>query len=185
MSRRKLRPEERELWHQVAKTAVPMHPSKRKESPQLLQDEGRRKEPIPEPIASFEIGEKAKTASRIPPSKAGAVRMDAKAYRKLARGKLQPEGKMDLHGMTVDQAHSELKNFILRSHAKGRRLVLVITGKGRSADGFMPFQRGVLRRQVPLWLEQLPLAPLVLQVSTASPKHGGEGALYVYLRRQR
>lgn len=185
MRRRKLRPEEQELWSQIAKTAVPMHPMRDKDVPQLLKEEQGTEQPVVNPTPTFKVGQDPKTSSRIPPSKPGVLQMDAKAYRKLTRGKLEPEGKIDLHGMTVDRAHSELMNFILRSHTKGRRLVLVITGKGRNGDGFMPFQRGVLRRQVPHWLDQLPLAPLVLQVSPASQKHGGEGALYVYLRRQR
>lgn len=94
---------------------------------------------------------------------------------------------MDLHGMTLSQAQPELVNFVLRSHQAGLRLVLVITGKGEGPGerGPIPYQRGILRRQVPHWLTQAPLGPLILDVVPAAPRHGGNGALYVYLRRNR
>ncbi len=119
---------------------------------------------------------------------AGApVQMDKKAFGKLKRGKLTPEGRIDLHGMTLDRAHPALSRFILSSHKQGKRLVLVITGKGKSRDdgGPIPVRHGVLRHQVPQWLSMPPLAGVVLQVSQAHVSHGGGGAYYVYLRRQR
>ncbi|WP_341799084.1 Smr/MutS family protein [Rhodovulum marinum] len=115
------------------------------------------------------------------------VRMDRKAFARLKGGKLAPEARIDLHGMTLAQAHPALTGFILRNHAAGRRLVLVITGKGRGPDGDgpIPERRGVLKRQVPHWLHQAPLAAAVLQVTEAHRRHGGDGAFYVYLRRPR
>ena len=115
------------------------------------------------------------------------VQMDSKAFGKLKRGKLRPEGRIDLHGMTLDRAHPALTKFIISSHAKGRRLVLVITGKGKMRDegGPIPVRHGILRHQVPQWLAMPPLASAVLQVSQAHISHGGGGAYYVYLRRQR
>ena len=115
------------------------------------------------------------------------VQMDSKAFGKLKRGKMRPEGRIDLHGMTLDRAHPALTKFILGSHAKGRRLVLVITGKGKMRDegGPIPVRHGVLRHQVPQWLTMPPLSSAVLQVSQAHISHGGGGAYYVYLRRHR
>ena len=115
------------------------------------------------------------------------IQMDSKAFGKLKRGKLRPEGRIDLHGMTLDRAHPALTKFILGSHAKGRRLVLVITGKGKMRDegGPIPVRHGVLRHQVPQWLSMPPLSSAVLQVSQAHISHGGGGAYYVYLRRHR
>ncbi|HSG57221.1 MAG TPA: Smr/MutS family protein, partial [Paracoccaceae bacterium] len=77
--------------------------------------------------------------------------------------------------------------FILSSHARGMRLVLVITGKGKVKDyeAPMPARHGVLRHQVPQWLNLAPLRPLVLQIAPAHIRHGGQGAYYVYLRRGR
>ena len=190
MTRRRLRADERELWEQVARSAVPMHPKRKTVAP--IATDTKSPEPAAptakrEPIPAFKIGSKPRQETRIPAQTTPAPRMDAKAFRKLGQGKLEPEGRIDLHGMRVDEAHAELINFILRSHAKGRRLVLVITGKGTGPgpQGPLPYQRGILRRQVPHWLQQNPVAPLVLETRTASLRHGGEGALYVYLRRRR
>jgi DNA-nicking Smr family endonuclease len=113
--------------------------------------------------------------------------MDAKAFGRLTRGKLAPQARIDLHGMTLAEAQPRLTGFVLGAQAQGLRLVLVITGKGRRVadDGPIPHRHGVLRHQVPIWLAQGPLAPAVLQVAEAHQRHGGGGAFYVYLRRPR
>ncbi|MGB3246880.1 MAG: Smr/MutS family protein [Sulfitobacter sp.] len=115
------------------------------------------------------------------------VQMDQKAFTKLKRGKLKPEGRIDLHGMTLEHAHPALSRFILSAHKQGKRLVLVITGKGKLRDdgGPIPVRHGVLRHQVPQWLQMAPLSQAVLQITQAHVSHGGGGAYYVYLRRQR
>ncbi|MEO0932076.1 MAG: Smr/MutS family protein, partial [Pseudomonadota bacterium] len=115
------------------------------------------------------------------------VNMDRKSFGKMKRGKLKPEARLDLHGMTLAEAHPALVSFILGSQSMGRRLVLVITGKGKDRDegGPIPTRLGVLRHQVPQWLALSPLAGVVLQVTPAHLKHGGHGAYYVYLRRNR
>ncbi|MFB1023785.1 MAG: Smr/MutS family protein, partial [Octadecabacter sp.] len=101
--------------------------------------------------------------------------------------KLKPEARVDLHGMTVAQAHPVLTGFILRSAGAGHRLVLVITGKGKHRDdgGPIPTRFGVLRHQVPQWLAMAPLGGLVMQITESHIRHGGQGAYYVYLRRTR
>jgi DNA-nicking Smr family endonuclease len=99
--------------------------------------------------------------------------------RGLASGKHAIDGKLDLHGLTKSEAHGELLRFLCNAHARGARLVLVITGKGRGGE------RGVLRRQVPQWLALPEFRSLVLGFEDAHVTHGGEGALYVRLRRAR
>lgn len=190
--RRTLHPEEQELWRSVARTAKPMHrqtmlPSEPPKAPNPAPA------PVQPPLPDFRLGEGAKmqTAAHLAPSisdrlKAAPLRMDAKTHGKMTRGKLKPEARIDLHGMTLDQAHPALNGFIHRAFATGLRLVLVITGKGgksRADDGPIPQKTGVLRRQVPQWLHQSPLSHMVLQVTEAHISHGGGGALYVYLRR--
>ncbi|MEN8837177.1 MAG: Smr/MutS family protein [Celeribacter marinus] len=115
------------------------------------------------------------------------VEMDRKKFGKMKRGKLKPEARLDLHGMTLAHAHPALQGFILSSAAAGRRLVLVITGKGKDRDdgGPIPIRRGVLKNQVPHWLHQAPLRSVVMQINEAHLTHGGSGAYYVYLRRNR
>ncbi len=185
---RHLSPEERALWERVASQAERLHPARRAEMP-VRKTIGKTVKKVSDPaqsrsITAFRIGEKAMSTAPAPREKPARPAMDHKAFRKMKRGKLAPEARLDLHGHTLEQAHPRLAGFIENSARRGLRLVLVITGKGRSrrGDGLFQSQPGVLRRQVPHWLQAM---PAVLQVAEASRKHGGEGALYVYLRRRR
>jgi DNA-nicking Smr family endonuclease len=104
----------------------------------------------------------------------------------LARGHLHPDGRLDLHGMTQDHAFSALSRFLQHQRARGARLVLIITGKGRADYGTAPVlseERGILRRLLPLWLQRPEFAGLIAGISQAHPRHGGDGAFYVHLRR--
>lgn len=192
--RRTLHPEEHELWQAVARSARPMHaqkPLKKADAaPSLPTPEAP--EPARPRLPQFRLGEKVKlTASHdiAPTLRQGLaqapLRMDAKAFGKMTRGKLAPEARIDLHGLTLAEAQPELIRFILNAQGDGLRLVLVITGKGRRGDdqGPIPQRLGALRHQVPQWLRMSPLAPAVLQVAEAHLRHGGAGAYYVYLRR--
>jgi DNA-nicking Smr family endonuclease len=194
--RRRLAPEEEELWRSVAQTARPMHPPPRAaptvfDPPPVLHEQPRQ----PAPIPAFRLGEKAETRPRghdLAPSiteglSAAPVQMDRKAFNAMTRGRRAPEARLDLHGMTLAEAQPDLVRFILRAQAQGLRLVLVITGKGKLCDegAPMPLRVGVLRHAVPQWLSMPPLSGAVLQVAQAHRRHGGEGALYVYLRRPR
>jgi len=106
--------------------------------------------------------------------------VDRRTVDRLRRGKLPIEARLDLHGNYQDAAHAELNHFIAASAAAGRRVVLVITGKGSVGEG-----GGVLRRRLPDWLNQPACRPHVLAFAGARPEHGGGGAFYVLLRRQR
>jgi len=192
--RRTLRPEEEELWRSVARTARPLH-----EHP-IFHPPTEAPPPEPPPLSHakprlspFLLGEKARKPERrdLAPSLpdllyAAPLQMDAKTHGKMTRGKLAPEARIDLHGLTLAEAHPELIRFILSASGAGLRLVLVITGKGKRGDdhGPIPQRMGALRHQVPQWLRQPPLGPAVLQVTEAHLKHGGSGAYYVYLRRR-
>lgn len=141
--------------------------------------------------APFRVGSAAALRGRPPvlspgPAErlaAAALRMDAGTHRNLVRGKLRPEARIDLHGMTLAIAKAELTGFILSAQASGRRLVLVITGKGKGDHGPLPTRSGALRHEVPHWLQMAPVAAAVMQVVPAHFRHGGAGAYYVYLRR--
>lgn len=200
MSRRprSLDPEERELWHKVASSARALHPD-RPDRPARIELRELTLAPVPKKtmnlFRAFKVGEKARPQP-VPHDLAPApkdhlaaqpLRMDRKTFDRMARGKLQPEARIDLHGMTLAEAHPELVRFILNAAADGLRLVLVITGKGKVRDDFgpIPQRMGVLRHQVPAWLAQPPLGSAILQITEASLKHGGAGAYYVYLRRHR
>ncbi|WP_323763785.1 Smr/MutS family protein [Marinovum sp.] len=198
--KRKLRPEEAELWGQVARSATPLDKARGMDSTRPAPqkpDPAKNKAPPERPpeISPFQIGQRAKSPApghTLAPSISASlardpVAMDKKAFTRLKRGKLVPEARIDLHGMTLDRAHPALVGFIQRASAREMRLVLVITGKGKSRpdEGPIPQRRGVLRHQVPQWLRMTPLGPLVLQISEAHIRHGGGGAYYVYLRRRR
>ena len=194
MSRRArgLSPEERELWDRVAFSAKPMWPKRppaavnpiepqTPRAPILRTPDFRMVERARSGTAKFEVA----TAGEISPT-ARPVRMDHRTHQQLTRGKLKPEARIDLHGMTLAEAHPELIRFVLRSHISGKRLILVITGKGKRGDdqGPIPQRVGVLRHQLPQWLSQAPLAGVILQVAPAHARHGGGGAFYVYLRKR-
>lgn len=187
--KRQLAPEDLHLWQRVTEGVDPLRPCP--PAPCPAAPPAAPPAPAPRPridrpqtaLGTFRIGQAA-PGPVAPPGPAAAVCaprvMDKRTHGRMTRGKLHPEARLDLHGHTLDAAHAELNGFILSAQARGLRLVLVITGKGRGADG-----AGALRRAVPLWLSQAPLAPVVLQLREAHRSHGGGGALYVYLRRKR
>lgn len=190
---RGLRPDEEELWDKVRHSAVPLHPTKHK----AIKDAVERRKPKQPNVAipRFRVGE-AVTSTAMPhivlPGISdrlamAPIQMDRKNFGRMKKGKLSPERRIDLHGMTLAQAHPALVGFILDAYAAGNRLVLVITGKGKDKpdQGPIPVRRGVLKHQVPHWLNSAPLKTAVLQLSEAHLKHGGTGAYYVYLRRHR
>lgn len=183
------------VWRQVAQSARPIRAGG------TPKREPNKRTPH-EPPTSTTVRETFRVGERARPVTAGndlsvpigmqlanhPIRMDAKAFGRLKRGKLKPERKLDLHGMTLAQAQPALTRFIRQAYADGLRLVVVITGKGKSGKdegGPIPVPRGVLRHQVPSWLHANPLRPYVLQVTDAHIRHGGTGAYYVYLARQR
>lgn len=106
--------------------------------------------------------------------------IDRRTADRFLRGRMEIDEKLDLHGMTQSEAHAALDRFLDRAIVHGSRCVLIVTGKGRGGS-----EPGVLRKAVPRWLNQIRHRGQILSFSPAQPKHGGEGALYVLLRRQR
>lgn len=126
------------------------------------------------------------TASHIP--KNSAAGMDHRTREKLEAGLLPIDARIDLHGLGQDEAHRHLHQFLLQAYHSGRRCVLVITGKGRTAkatapDDWWESPRGVLKSRLATWLGVPPLKHIVLAQAPAQPKHGGSGAAYILLRR--
>jgi DNA-nicking Smr family endonuclease len=189
---RTLRPDEVQLWEKVVEKAAPLHPNR----PVLENNKTiSQTNPANQPVQRFVFGASPRKAPIRLDVQPGIferiarqpVAMDRKRFVKMKRGRLAPEARIDLHGLTIAQAHPTLTRFILESVADGRRLVLVITGKGKTKPdhGPIPERHGALRHQVPHWLHSAPLKPHVLQIAEAHVKHGGHGAYYVYLRRSR
>ena len=201
--RRGLSPEDKALWQRVASGLRPLHPG-----PASAEAPAQRASPadapplLPRP-PSAPLATPPLAAPRRPapgtarPSTAVTVtpaaaiseplRMDHRLHGRMVRGKLRPEARLDLHGMTLVEAHAALSAFILAASRRGLRLVLVITGKGRGGgrpdDSPLPRRTGALRHEVPHWLRSAPLRGHVLNTHTAHRSHGGDGALYVYLRK--
>ncbi len=198
MTRRRkprLSADDQAIWQKVARQVTPLREAKSLDAILDMPLAPSRPLPVPKTIRRFEIGQKARATSPKNDLKPSLDQMFAKVspnmdknnFARLKKGKFVVEGRLDLHGMTLAEAHPALNGFVRNAHVAQKRLLLVITGKGsarRNAD-IMSSGTGVLRRQVPVWLSMAPLSPLILQVTQAHAKHGGDGAYYVYLRRQR
>lgn len=132
----------------------------------------------------------AKDEKSAPPRRGIDAGLDGRTAERLRRGQLEPDAKIDLHGMTEARAHAALVRFVKSSQARGLRLILVVTGKGMPPPDDAPFDlelaarsRGVLKTMTPRWLKEPELSSSVADVRAAHRRHGGSGALYVYLRK--
>ncbi len=112
--------------------------------------------------------------------------IDRKTAERFRRGEFPIEDRLDLHGKTEDAAYQAVSRFILKNHKSGRRCLLIITGKGHHGEDDGIFStRGLLKEKVPQWLNNDQLRPLILSIVKAQPRDGGDGALYVLLKRRR
>lgn len=167
---RTLSDDDRILWNMVARTATPLKGT----MPLPAEAEPTKPEqPAAPPMVFSDIAPP-------PPSKEHKVgrHLDRPTHDKLAKGRLEIEARVDLHGLTQHEAHGLLLSFLHRAHASGLRYVLVVTGKGSTQKG-----DGVLRRVVPEWLATPAFRSVVGSHDSAARNHGGGGALYVRLRR--
>lgn len=170
--------EDRALWRRTMRDVKPLVAARTARAPEEAKAQA---ESAPVQRAHRLVVAPAKAAARLPPLTPGASPgVDRRTAERFRRGQLAVEARVDLHGMTQQEAHRALSSFIRASHDDGIRTVLVITGKGGFGDS-----RGVLREAVPRWLSEGDLRPRVLSCAWAQPRHGGAGALYVLLRRQR
>jgi DNA-nicking Smr family endonuclease len=181
--RRSLSEEERALWESVARQVKPLRKKPRlgkltgKASAAVAADPPNRPAPSPRPLPSVHVPKPSKPA--MPP----LAPLGRRERSKLSRGRNEIDARLDLHGMTQSRAHRALLGFLHNAHRDGHTFVLVITGKGKVGGG--EAERGVLRRQVPQWLSSPELRALVVGFEEAHIGHGGEGALYVRIRRAR
>jgi DNA-nicking Smr family endonuclease len=180
--RRRLGPDDEALWTAVKRTVEPLRPEDRLPPPRPPVAAA-----MPEPPADIA----AVTPQAPPPARPAIPSMHPLGRRerqKVAKGRTPIDSRIDLHGLTQDEAHARLAGFLARAHAEGQKVVLVITGKGRQDGGPAGFglsERGVLRRVVPIWLSLPAFRPYVLGFEEAHLAHGGGGALYVRIRRRR
>jgi len=183
-----LSPEERDLWRHVAGEVRPLKRRPAAPKPEAPKSEASKPEaPKPPPAGKIKIGATSPRAARRPPripapelGHGTIADLDKRSAARLHRGLLRVEARLDLHGYTQVAAHRALDDFLAQAQGAGKRCVLVITGKGTTSEG-----GGVLRAQVPRWLNQAPNRARVLAFDYAQPRDGGMGALYVLLRRAR
>jgi DNA-nicking Smr family endonuclease len=159
------------LWAEAVRDVMPLRGRSAPAAPPAPTDPARTEPP------QSESGALPTTHQAAIESFGGIDRANAE---RLKRGLRSIEAQLDLHGLTQAEAHRRLVEFVEASYRDGRRCVLVITGRGLGPDG-----PGVLKRAVPRWLGEAGLRRRVLAIATAQPRHGGAGALYLLLRRQR
>jgi DNA-nicking Smr family endonuclease len=165
------------LWSTFTKSITPLEKRKRIAAAKSLDQQ--RAAPPPVVRAERPKAPPVKAAKPASPPPPPLAPLDRRAKKRVASGRNSIDGKIDLHGMTQAEAHDALGHFIHRAVARGWRIVLVITGKGRGGAV------GVLRQQVPHWLSLPDVRSQIFGFEPAHVTHGGEGALYVRLRRQR
>jgi DNA-nicking Smr family endonuclease len=180
--KRALSEEERALWESVAKQVKPL---RKKPRAARAHSASIAPEATVQPTAAAKAAASTKSVRQpnppvAPPPLAPLGRRERS---QLSRGRKDIDARIDLHGMTQTRAHRALFGFLQRAHGEGLTFVLVITGKGKA--GGADSERGVLRRQVPQWLGLPEFRSLVVGFEEAHIGHGGEGALYVRIRRSR
>jgi len=172
--RRRLSDEEEALWGGVTRSIKPLRPAKSTVRPVPTRDQE---------IFSLPRAASPQHTPK-PPRSPPLAPFDRRLKQRVARGREEIGARIDLHGMTQSEAHAALVRFLRRAQADGARMALVVTGKGTGRTGG-DSERGVLKRQVPLWLALPEFRLLIVGFEDAHVGHGGQGALYVRLRRAR
>src|SRR5262245_8124944 len=175
------------LWEKVVETAAPLKRGRNAAAPKSAK--------IAAPVAKAKPPYVPRPAQPVPkpaPKPAHVPRgapLDRQTSRQLDKGKIEVEARLDLHGLRQRDAHAQLRRFLKTAQARGLRHVLVITGKGAeqaaSRSFYEEYERGVLRNAVPHWLAEPDFTALVVNFSPAPRRLGGEGALYVRVRKPR
>jgi len=181
MSRRRLSDDERALWSGVTRSIAPLRRRPILEPPTDADPAVSRSAapPRPKPVPAFKPVPRPKPAPPPP-----LMPLGRRFKQEVTRGRRTIDGRLDLHGRTQAEAHAALLGFLRATQARGGRLVLVITGKGAPGDDCTS-ERGVLRRQVPRWLKLPEFRQYVIGFEPAGIGHGGEGALYVRVRKRK
>ena len=182
-----LAPDDAELWRRVSRTAEPLRKGKNRavSSPVPPETQARPKH------AADVKSEKKRvvqphTSEPKPPAAPSLARIEKREIRGLGGGRVSVDARIDLHGARQLEAHRLLKSFLARAQERGHRYVLVITGKGsRNGEERRVPERGILNREVPRWLSEPEFRQWVVSFAPAHKRHGGEGALYVRIRRQK
>jgi DNA-nicking Smr family endonuclease len=183
--KRALSEEEHALWESVAKQIKPLRKKSRAAKTQIVAPDVETPaaaKPAAPPRLSSSARIPRAPKPDTPPAPPPLAPLGRRERSQLSRGRKEIDARLDLHGMTQARAHRALSGFLQRAHGDGLTFVLIITGKGKMGS---ESERGVLRRQVPQWLNLPEFRSLVVGFEEAHIGHGGEGALYVRIRRSR
>jgi DNA-nicking Smr family endonuclease len=195
-------PDDLALWHHTARSVKPLKKAKPRVPEVGAPSEAKAKphpatvrEPSPVSGPNKQTSKPAQSAApprtALPKAPPPIVPIERRKARRIARGHVEIDDRLDLHGLRQADAERRLRTFILRARAEGLRTILIITGKGSARDSEDSFaspdrsERGVLKRSVPLWLEAPELRDCVAGIAPAHIRHGGSGALYIHLRKMR
>jgi DNA-nicking Smr family endonuclease len=182
--RRRLSEEERTLWGRFTRAVVPLRRKPRPIDAIEVVPIVAKPTPVRSARAHAKVAPVKPAPKPAPSITPGLEPLGRKQKQRLARGTIEIDARIDLHGKTQSEAHAALLRFLHKVQRDGARFVLVITGKGARAGSDWS-ERGVLKRQVPLWLRLPEFRSYVVGFEDAHVGHGGEGALYVRLRRAR
>ena len=173
--RREVTADEAEVWRQAMRGTKPFPDRVACEPPAPVAGET-----LPPPPVARSLPPPTAIAARSPDLDHGrSPGLDKRTRSRLQKGEMAIDAVLDLHGLTLKEAHASLLRFVVGAAEQGHRCLLVITGKGSREHG------GLLKAEVPRWLNEAALRAIILAFSYAQAKHGGEGALYVLLRRRR
>lgn len=163
------------LWHHAVRDAAPLHGDAPAPPPPVAAGTAPAPAPTMAKRPTVSSPQRPPATRRLDPG--GPIDLDRRSWLKLRRGSYPIDARLDLHGLTQAEAHSRLAAFLVAAQARGNRCVLVITGRGLRTGG-------TLREMTPRWLEAEPNRGRVLSFTPAQLHHGGDGALYVLLRRR-
>ncbi|OJY69646.1 MAG: DNA mismatch repair protein MutS [Sphingobium sp. 66-54] len=189
MPRRRLSPEERALWRTLTRTVTPLRRARPRPETEA------EAQPPPQPEALAELLEKPRIKGRVPPARpapplpapaapAPVPVLDGSWEKRIRGGRLSPDISVDLHGLTLAAAHLRLERLLGDAVRQGWRVLLVVTGRPRPAPApGEARRRGAIRAEIGDWLARSAHAGRIASVRQAHPRHGGDGALYIILRR--
>lgn len=178
MVRRRLTDEEEALWDALTRSVRPLRPGQRR--PALSAT------PMPLPPAKTGLTAQPRPAPQPKPAPAPAAMLDSSWERRIRSGNLSPEMSIDLHGHSLAAAHNRLNQALAQALAQDARTLLVVTGKPpKNSAATGGARRGAIRGEIGHWLETSPYADRIASVRIAHPRHGGDGAIYLILRRKK
>lgn len=174
MARRRLSPDEHQLWSAVARTVKPLRPQAKVVPPEPASE--------PQPVPTRPVKASGPPVPILPtPARVPVSVLDNGWEKRIRGGAIQPDMSIDLHGHSLAAAHAQLGRALGSALARGVRVLLVVTGKPREDNS----RRGAIRAEIGHWLETSAYADRIASVRVAHPRHGGDGALYVILRRRK